>query len=199
MNVEQWRMRAHACVEVMLLLVFKVDAEVGWFGDTLQVLGDIGSVAGMHNLSSSGKDEVFVVRWTCLSIMAIQSALKGRRMSHHCYYKWGFALRDGVWSSAEEKAREIDETLEHRWGTHECQLLSKISFAADIMQKLDMISAVQIDEVVLRMAPQLPGVHLDFPDLDPFDNLSTYSAILPNYNLYVVISPSTSFSTSSSE
>ena len=163
------RMRARACVEVMASLVFKADAELGWFGDTLQVLGDIGNVEGMHNLSFSGMDEAFVVRWICLSIMAIQSALKSRRLLNYGDYNWNSVLKECLWSAARKKAREIDETLEHRWGTHECQLSSKISFAVDIMQELNCtIAADQIDEDVLRMAPQLPGVDLDFPDSEPF-------------------------------
>ena len=165
---ELWRMRARACVEVMLLLVFKVDAELGWFGDTLQVLGDFGSVEEMQSLSS-GKDEAFVVRWKCLSIMAIRSDLRSRQRSHFGDYNWNSVLKECLWSTAREKAREIAETLEDRWGTHECQFSSKISFTADIMEKLNCtIAADQIDEVVLRMAPQLPGVDLDFPDSEPF-------------------------------
>jgi hypothetical protein len=69
----------------------------------------------------------------------------------------------------EMMAQEIDETLEHRWGTHKRHLSSKISFAADTMQSLDLtIAPKEIDEGVLRMARQLPGVHLDFPDSEPF-------------------------------
>ena len=64
-------LRARACVEVMASLVFRADAEVEWFRDTLQDLEDIGGVEGMHDLLLSGKDEALVVRLTCLSIMGI--------------------------------------------------------------------------------------------------------------------------------
>ena len=142
---ELWRMRARACVEAMASLVFNADAEVGWFGDTLQVLGDIGSFEGIHNLSLAGKDEAFVVRWTCLSIMAIRSALNSRRWLNYEANEWNSVLNEHFWSTeAQKKAREIDETLEHRWGTeHECHLSSKISFAADTMQELKVSFVVR--------------------------------------------------------
>ena len=167
---ELWRMRARACVEVMASLVFKADAELGWFGDTLQVLGDIGEFEGMHNLSSSRKDEAFVVRWTCLWIMEIGSALNRRRVLNYPDNRGYTVFRKHIlYSDPLEKTREMDETLEHRLGTYECQLSSKISFAADTMQTLNLTIAPEwIDEVVLRMARQLPGVHLDFPDSEPF-------------------------------
>ena len=168
---ELWRMRARACVEAMASLVSFASVEAGWFGDTVQALEDIGSFEGIRDLSLAGKDEAFVVRWTCLSIMGIRSALRSRRVLNWSANRWNSVLnKHSVSSEAEEKAREIDETLEHRWGTeHECHLSSKISFAADIMQELDpTIASERNDEVILRIARQLPGVHLDFPNSDPF-------------------------------
>jgi hypothetical protein len=84
--------------------------------------------------------------------------------------RWNSVLKEHFGQKLRKKAREIDETLEHRWGTeHECHLSSKISFAADTMQELNLtIAAEKIDKVVLRIARQLPGVHLDFPDSEPF-------------------------------
>jgi hypothetical protein len=92
-NDELRRMRARACVKTMASLVSFANVEVGWFGDTLQALEDIGSFEGIHNLSLAGRDEAFVVRWTCLSIMAIRSTLNSRRQPgyednvwHHLLY-----------------------------------------------------------------------------------------------------------------
>jgi hypothetical protein len=165
------RMRARACVEAMASLVSFANVEVGWFGDTLQALEDIGSSEGISNLSQAGKDEAFVVHWTCLSIMAIRSALNSHWRLNYEANEWNSVLNVRNWSTgAQKKAQEVDETLEHRWGTeHERHLSSKISFAADTMQELNLtIAPEKIDDVVLRMARQLPGVGLDFPDSDPF-------------------------------
>ena len=167
-NDELRRMRARACVETMASLVSFANVEVGWFGNTLQALEDIGSIEGVRNSSLAGRDEAFVVRWTCLSIMAIRSTLNGRRLPIH-EANLANELNSEVYE-VEMEARRIDESLEHGWGTeHESHLSSKISFAADKMQSLDpMIAAEKNDQVVLRMAHQLPGVHLDFPDSEPF-------------------------------
>ena len=167
---ELWRMRARACVEVMASLVFKADAEVGWFGDTLQVLGDIGGFEGIRNLSLPGKDQAFVVRWTCLSIMTIRPTLK---VAKHEFF-------DDTYLAQLEKAQEADETLEHRWRTErELGLSSKISFAAHIIQEVEdgirniihprPISLDEaINEVCQRITHQLPGVNLDLPDSESF-------------------------------
>ena len=169
---ELWRMRARACVEVMASLVFKVDVKLDWFGDTLQVLGDIGSAEGMHKLSLAGRDQAFVVHWMCLSIMAIRSALiSGWRLNYYANdRRKNFLEKHLSFRRAREKAREIEETVEHHWRTeHEWHLSSKISFATDTMQELNLtIASEKVDEVVMRIAHQLPGVHLDFPDSDPF-------------------------------
>ena len=70
---ELWRSRARACVEAMASLVFNANAELGWFGDSdiPGVLRDIGISEGSQDLSLAGRDQAFVVRWTCLSIMNI--------------------------------------------------------------------------------------------------------------------------------
>jgi len=72
---EQWRKRTRGCVESAALLVYHANAELGWFGDFLGVLGDIGSTDKLAESLSMGVDSSFVTRWTCLSIMAIRPLL----------------------------------------------------------------------------------------------------------------------------
>jgi hypothetical protein len=45
-------------------------------GDMVQVLGDLGRYEGIRKLSLEGGDESFVMRWTCLSLMAIRAILE---------------------------------------------------------------------------------------------------------------------------
>lgn len=71
---ELWRRRARACIEATASLVCYAGADIGWFGDILGMLGNIGSFEGMRNLSLSERDQAFVVRWTCLSIMAVRES-----------------------------------------------------------------------------------------------------------------------------
>ena len=171
---ELWRMRSRACVGAMASLVSFADVEIGWFGDTLEVLGDIGSFEGVHKLSLSRRDEAFVVHWTCLSIMAIRPTLNNNLLTRDSQQMLHtLDLVSSFFHSAQVvEAREIDETLEHRWGTeHEWGLSSKISYAADIMQKFNGIAnsnAVEFDEVSQRITRQLPGFEFVFPDSEPF-------------------------------
>ena len=164
---ELWRMRTHACVEAMASLVSFADVEIGWFGDTLKTLGDIGDFEGVLDLSLSGRDEAFVVRWTCLSIMAIRPNLNLKTTEQITDLVWYFLSDDQV-----AEAREIDKNLEHRWGTErELGLPSKVSLAAGRMQKFNRMmdfNAVEFDEASQGITRQLPGVGFDFPDSEPF-------------------------------
>ena len=171
---ELWRMRSRACVEAMASLVSFAVVDAGWFGDTLQALEDIGSFEGSQgtrNLSLSGRDQAFAVRWTCLSIMAIRSTLMGSLLtdsSRLVIFLHNDRHRVG-------RVRGLDKTLEREWGTeHEWGFSSKISFIADIMQKFSGIAkfteltVVKFYEVSPIMTRELPGVDFDFPDSEPF-------------------------------
>ena len=72
---ELWRKRTRGCVETTVSLVRCASAELGQFGDIVQLLGDIGVDQKVRELSSKGKDQMFVMRWTCLSLVAIQPVL----------------------------------------------------------------------------------------------------------------------------
>ena len=170
-SYEMRRMRARACVEVMASLVSFADVEVGYFGDTMQALedSDIGSFSGTHKLSLAGKDQAFVARWTCLSIISIRSTLKNNSLRQEPMT--GGLFWEFHYSGEFGDAKKIDETLEHRWGTDlEEGLSSKISFTADTTQKFHHIVnsiTVEFDEVS-RRTRQLPGVDFDFPDSETF-------------------------------
>jgi Family of unknown function (DUF6535) len=75
-NDELWRRRTRGCVETTASLVFCAGAELGQFGDVARLLGDIGSDQMMRESSRVGKDQLFVVRWTCLSLAAIRPILE---------------------------------------------------------------------------------------------------------------------------
>ena len=70
-----WRKRARACIEATASLVCCANAKLAWFGGISKLLGDIGSFEKMRELSLAGTDELFVMRWTCLSLVAIRQIL----------------------------------------------------------------------------------------------------------------------------
>jgi hypothetical protein len=72
---ELWRRRMRACVETAASLVCCAGAELGQFGDIVGLLGDIGNDQNVRESSRTGKDQSFVMRWTCLSLVAIRPIL----------------------------------------------------------------------------------------------------------------------------
>ncbi len=71
-----WRKRTRECVETTALLVCCANAEFAWFGDIAELLGNIGTSEKTRESSLAGKDQLFVVRWTCLSLIAIRPILE---------------------------------------------------------------------------------------------------------------------------
>ena len=181
---ELWRRRARACVDATASLVFYADAKLSWFGDIMQTLGDIGSFEGIRDLSLAEKDGPFVVRWTCLSIVAVRPMLSSSVFKEHARLaveSFGeLSHGDRTDEAAEKNAREIDETLENQWDSTG-YLRAKMSFVRLTMKEIDgmqvFLESVDsfsvnlnetIDEVSQRITRQLPGVHFDFPDLELF-------------------------------
>jgi hypothetical protein len=117
---ELWRRRTRACVEVTTSLVCYADAELGWYGDILRPLGNIGGHERIRELSSAGMDQSFVIRWTCLSIMAIRPMLSDNKLlmedARLAVVSFGeFQGGDGTDEVAEKNAQEIDAVLDNAW------------------------------------------------------------------------------------
>ena len=70
-----WRKRTRACIEATASLVCCANANFAWFGGISELLGDIGSFEKIRGLSLAGTDELFVMRWTCLSLVALRPIL----------------------------------------------------------------------------------------------------------------------------
>ena len=173
---ELWRRRVRACVAATVSLVFYADAELDWFGDILGTLGDIGNFEGIRNLVLSGRDQPFVVRWTCLSIMTFREFLRSNvvfreqaRLAVESFESW---LSDCADEAAEKNAWKIDKTLEDQWESQD-YLYDKVSSTLKIIKELDGMDSVDskaailneaIDKAGQRITRQLPGVHFDFVD-----------------------------------
>jgi hypothetical protein len=185
-----WRRRTRACVEATASLVCYSDAELGWFGDILRPLGDIGRFEDIRNLSLSERDQTFVVRWTCLSIMAIRGILRSdvslKEDARLAVASFGELQHgDCTDEAAEKNAREIDQTLDDLFGSEPRRILHYFrdffQQAADMMREIDGMQSLEsrtvhineaIDKVSHRTTRQLPGVYFDFPDSD-FDRQTT--------------------------
>jgi hypothetical protein len=188
---ELWRKRTRACVGATASLVCHANVELDRFGDIMRMLGDIGSFERIRDLSLAGRDESFVVRWTCLSIMGVREILNDNvlieeqaRLAVASF--GGVAHSDRIDEAAEKMAWGIDKALEDSW---ECSpgngVYDRIQSAVhnwvgtprinDFQRSTGFTAVIPegIDEVSQRIIHQLPGVQFDFPDpgtadLDPF-------------------------------
>jgi uncharacterized protein DUF6535 len=80
---ELWRKRMRPCIETTALLVHYANAEIAWFGDIVELLGKIGHKENARESSLAGRDQLFVMRWTCLSLVAIRRNLEDKKFGQH--------------------------------------------------------------------------------------------------------------------
>jgi len=84
-----WPKRTRACVETTVSLVCCASAQFAWFRDIVELLANIGTKVKIRELSLAGKDQLFVMRWTCLSLVAIRSDLE----NDWWWQRWVIQLR----------------------------------------------------------------------------------------------------------
>jgi hypothetical protein len=111
---DDWRKHTRACIETTAALVFGANANLAWFGDIGKLLGDIGVSEKPRELSLAGTDQVFVMHWTCLSLVDIQQSLKGNQQVED-YADFAVESLAGKANSSDAQAvtgaQKIDETL----------------------------------------------------------------------------------------
>ncbi|KAH9988446.1 hypothetical protein BJV74DRAFT_839399 [Russula compacta] len=74
---EEFRQRrTRACIETAASLVCCANAKVDWFGDLMKPLQDIGGDQTIQESTLAGKDQLFMMRWTCLSLIVIRPILE---------------------------------------------------------------------------------------------------------------------------
>ena len=192
-----WRKRTRACIEATASLVCCANANVAWFGGIPKLLGDIGCFEKIRELSLAGKDELFVIRWTCLSLVATQQILEHKSMQDCARRAICRFTRDPGNHEKDTlaKAQKIDETLQKVkrhliWlnralpetedltevveilRDHESQIseLEQINIEADSLHRVNygiFLMQYAINDDSHEITSQIPGV-LDNLDLAPF-------------------------------
>ena len=114
---EEWRKRTRAFVEATASLIGFTNAEFGWFEDAGRLLGDIGKVENTGESMSTGMDHSFVVRWTCLSLMAIRPVLSNSTTRSFAStiimnIQWLGGEAGTSDEDAEKNAQKIDDDLD---------------------------------------------------------------------------------------
>ena len=110
-----WRERTRACIEATASLVCCTNAKLAWFRGISELVGDIGSFEKIRELSLAGTDELFVMRWTCLSLVAIQPILADNQQVQFWAREtmYWFATADDTGNNdAMTAAQKINETVQ---------------------------------------------------------------------------------------
>ena len=116
-NEELWRRRTRACIETTASLVCCTDAELGWFGDITRLLADIGDDQTIRESSLMGRDQLFVTRWTCLSLIAVRPILEHNALVHgNASFATVFLGQEDETSQALTRAQKLDEMFQKAWG-----------------------------------------------------------------------------------
>jgi len=107
---ELWRQRTRACIKTTASLVCCAGAKLDCFGDIMKLLGDIGGDQMIRGLSSEGKDQAFVMRWTCLSLMALRQVLE-RDDNVQSWAGDALASLETDVHNGQEQVQKIDESF----------------------------------------------------------------------------------------
>ena len=190
---ELWRQRTRGCIETVASLVCFTGTDLGQFGDIVELLGDIGVDLKVRESSSKGKDLMFVMRWTCLSLVAIQPILASdQNLRSHARLAVSSLTKDqyptgarptptriiGTFKEALECTEELSDALllvkdieeeDAKKILHDHKsLISKLAGLGDQYDHSadTWIQAVQHDLVKTthRIICQLPGIELADPD-----------------------------------
>ena len=77
---EARHMRMRACVEAVASLVCCINLPLNWFGEVGKLVSEIGHIDNINQSPSTNSEPSFVIRWTCLSIVAVQRMLRSNRL-----------------------------------------------------------------------------------------------------------------------
>lgn len=119
-NEEARRRRMRACVEATASLVCCIDFRLDLFGEVGKLVSEIGHIERINQSPASTSDPSFVVRWTCLSLVAVQRILGSNRLQVLAAYAVSGLARfqseygqpdDAGWKSAQR----IEQCLKTAW------------------------------------------------------------------------------------
>ncbi|KAN0136284.1 hypothetical protein V8E53_005889 [Lactarius tabidus] len=107
------RRRIRACVEAAASLVCCIDFQLDWFGDVGKLVSEIGHFEKVNLSPTTTSDPSFLVRWTCLSLVAIQQILRNSQLQVLAGYAVsglaGFQSEYGQPDEAGQKSAQIIE------------------------------------------------------------------------------------------
>ncbi|KAI9431898.1 hypothetical protein H4582DRAFT_1212600 [Lactarius indigo] len=156
-NEEARHRRMRACVEAAASLVCRIDYQLDRFGEVGKVVSEIGLIEKVNSPTTTS-DTLFIMRWTCLSLVDIQRILGRRQLGLRVLAGCAvnvlarFQLEHGQPDEAgREGVLRIDECLKIAW---EC--VEDLRWAFEPWtQKWTRESRGQVEEILLTHERQI--------------------------------------------
>ena len=165
-----WRKRTHACIEATASLVCCANAKLAWFGDVSKLVGDIGTFERIRELSLNGTDQLFVMRWTCLSLVAIRPILEDDRVHDRVTraMNWFARADDTGNNDTLTGAQKINETIQK---ANECldRLLKALRRTEDLTEDVKDILRGHESQISELEKINIEASHLEWLDSGIFD------------------------------
>ncbi|KAH8994219.1 hypothetical protein EDB92DRAFT_313599 [Lactarius akahatsu] len=119
-NEEARRRRMRACVEAVASFVCCIDFRLDRFGEVGKLVSEIGCIEKINQSPTSTPDPSFIMRWTCLSLVAIQQILGSKPLRGRAKYAVsGLTRIQSDFGRPDEaalmSAKRIDECLKTAW------------------------------------------------------------------------------------
>ncbi|KAI9461291.1 hypothetical protein BJY52DRAFT_1211179 [Lactarius psammicola] len=111
------RRRMRACVEATASLVCCIDFRLDWFGEVGKLVSEIGHIEKINSPTTTS-DPLFIIRWTCLSLMDIQRILGANQLQVLAGYAVNGLVRfqhEQPDEAGREGAQRIEECLKTAW------------------------------------------------------------------------------------
>jgi hypothetical protein len=119
-NKEARHRRLRACVEAASSFVCCIGFQLDWFGEVGKLVSEIGRIDNINDSLTTTFDPSFVIRWTCLSLVAVQQILSSSRLQVLAGYAVSGLIRfRSEYGQLDEagrgNAQRIEEHLKSAW------------------------------------------------------------------------------------
>lgn len=163
LDMEEWRKRSRASVETAASFVFCMDVDLSSFGEIGKLLSNLGDAERTNNWSETSLNRSFMMRWTCLSLVATRRMLNTKRVKQCAGVNIALlALYNAVEDSSPDTddlalstAQEIDAQFKTAWNCVD-ELYSGLIHLRDANEAVS-----EVEETLRRYEPQLRDIQVD--------------------------------------
>jgi hypothetical protein len=163
LDVEEWRKRSRASVETAASFAFCMNVDFRSFGEIGKLLSDLGFAEKTNKWSETSLNRSFMMRWTCLSLVATRRMLNTKRVkqcagvniSLLALYHVDEDSPPDTDDLALSNAREIDKQFEPAWNCVD-KLYSGLIHLRDANEAVS-----EVEKTLRDYAPKLNGIQVD--------------------------------------